>query len=141
MLETASDGSVVRAPRPKIVCVDPIEQELRKMAEDPNTPQHLKLGELKQLVALMGVAGHSEIGKGALASVLSPRVDGLPTDPLLDEFPGPARRARPRAPGRSDGRPRADTRCQNPRYEAVTRGQAQRRLQQSGGALGRPIAP
>jgi hypothetical protein len=32
--------------------VDPIEQELRKMTEDPETPEHLKLGALKQLVAL-----------------------------------------------------------------------------------------
>jgi hypothetical protein len=37
----------------------------------------------------MGVAAHSESGKGAPASVLPPRVDALPTDPLLDEFPVP----------------------------------------------------
>ncbi len=64
-----------------------VEEELRKMAEDPNTPQHLRLGAVKQLVALMGVAGDSG-AKGAGPVVVMPqRADGLPPDPLLDAFP------------------------------------------------------
>jgi hypothetical protein len=56
------------------------------MAEDSNTPQHLKLGALKQLVALMGV-GDSAAKKDGPVVVMPKRADGLPPDPLLDEFP------------------------------------------------------
>lgn len=56
------------------------------MAEDPNTPQHLKLGALKQLVALMGVTD-SAAKKDGPGVVMPKRSDGLPPDPLLDEFP------------------------------------------------------
>ena len=66
--------------------MDPIEAELRKMAEDPNTPQHLKLGALKQLVALMGF-GEPAKADGPVV-VVPKRADGLPPDPLLEEFPG-----------------------------------------------------
>lgn len=63
-----------------------VEEELRKMAEDPSTPQHLKLGALKQLVALMGV-GDTGAKKEGPGTVMPQRADGLPPDPLLDEFP------------------------------------------------------
>lgn len=55
------------------------------MAEDPDTPQHLKLGALKQLVALRGTAEPSATSGPAV--LLPARADGLPPDPLLDEFP------------------------------------------------------
>lgn len=63
-----------------------LEGELRAMAQDPKTPQHLKLGALKQLVAL-AAAGDGAAKKDGPAVVVARRADGLPPDPLLDEFP------------------------------------------------------
>ncbi len=60
-----------------------LEAELRKMAEDPDLPAHLKLGVLKQLAALTG-GGEPERGN---KPVLAERADGLPPDPLLERFP------------------------------------------------------
>jgi hypothetical protein len=62
---------------------DDVEAELRKMAEDPELPAHSKLGVLKQLVALRGTAERANGGRGVMAA----RVDGLPPDPLLEQFP------------------------------------------------------
>ena len=52
------------------------------MAEDPALPAHLKLGVLKQLVALRGTAEPAR-----KPGVMPDREDGLPPDPLLSEFP------------------------------------------------------
>jgi hypothetical protein len=52
------------------------------MAEDPDLPAHLKLGVLKQLVALRGTA--EPVRK---PGVMPDREDGLPLAPLLEEFP------------------------------------------------------
>lgn len=54
------------------------------MAEDPDTPTHLKLGALKQLVALATAGAPAST---ATAVVMPRRDDGLPLDPLLEEFP------------------------------------------------------
>lgn len=54
------------------------------MAEDPAMPAHLKLGALKQLVALRGTA--EPVKAGGLAA-LREREDGLPPDPLLARMP------------------------------------------------------
>jgi hypothetical protein len=62
-----------------------LEAELRAMAADPDLPAHLKLGVLKQLAALRGTA---EPVNGSGGPVVMPeREDGLPADPLLEEFP------------------------------------------------------
>lgn len=56
------------------------------MAEDPQTPQHLRLGALKQLVALT-TAGAPATTTTGTAVVMPKRDDGLPPDPLLEDFP------------------------------------------------------
>jgi hypothetical protein len=67
---------------------DDVEAELRKMAEDPGLPAHLKLGVLKQLIALRSLA--KPAGSGHAPVVMPDREDGLPPDPLLEEFPADA---------------------------------------------------
>jgi hypothetical protein len=63
---------------------DEVEAELKRMAEDPEMPAHLKLGALKQLVALRGTGAPA---RGGEPVVLPEREDGLPPDPLLERFP------------------------------------------------------
>jgi hypothetical protein len=58
-----------------------IEDDLRAMADDPDTPAHLRLGALRELGRLQRseptkVNGHEP-----------EREDGLPDDPLLAAFP------------------------------------------------------
>jgi hypothetical protein len=58
-----------------------IEDDLRAMADDPDTPAHLRLGALRELGRLQRseptkVNGHEP-----------ERDDGLPPDPLLADFP------------------------------------------------------
>lgn len=57
------------------------------MAEDPDTPAHLKLGALKQLVALRTADPDASSSSTGPVVVVPRRADGLPPDPLLDEFP------------------------------------------------------
>ena len=62
-----------------------LEAELRAMAADPGVPVHLKLGALKQLVALRGTAEPAASAVGRVPA----RTDGLPADPLLADYPPP----------------------------------------------------
>jgi hypothetical protein len=59
--------------------VDPLD-ELRKMSTDPETPAHLRLGALKEL-------GRLERSEARQPQPAADRDDGLPTDPLLADFP------------------------------------------------------
>lgn len=54
------------------------------MAADPDLPAHLRLGVLKQLAALMDTPVPA---RGSAPGVMPDREDGLPPDPLLEQFP------------------------------------------------------
>lgn len=66
------------------------------MAQDESVPAHLRLGALKQLA----VTGRQEKqGANGQVSGSRPREDGLPDDPLLEQFPdAPDEHGRPRPP-------------------------------------------
>jgi hypothetical protein len=64
---------------------DDLEQSLLKMANDPDTPAHLRLGALKQsaLFRRAEMPAANRNGRPMMAD----RDDGRPPDPLLERFP------------------------------------------------------
>jgi hypothetical protein len=61
-----------------------VEAELQKLLEDKDLLPHLRLGVLKQLIELRGRA-EPVSSNGHV--VMPERDDGLPCDPLLEQFP------------------------------------------------------